>query len=325
LTPTATPNPTGTPGVTPTATPAPTATAAPSATPTATPAPTATPVPTPADLELLNISGRVVTKAGDKVGIGGFIVKGPGFKRFIARAIGPSIRINGQPVPGALQDPILELHDSHGAVIINDNWRSSQETEIQQSGLAPGDDREAAIIRTVPAGQYTAIIRGVGDQTGIGLIEIYDLGGIGTIEHENMGPEGPEGLTTELGNLSVRADVGTEDNVLIDGVILRGGAPKRVLFRSLGPSITSNGVPVPGTLQDPILELHDGNGALMSTNDDWRNATNAAEIQTTGLAPPNDRESAILMTLTAGNYTTIVRGVNRTTGIGLSEAYKLNN
>jgi hypothetical protein len=325
LTPTATPNPTGTPGVTPTPTPGPTATAAPSGTPTATPAPTATPVPTPNDLELLNISGRVVTKAGDKVGIGGFIVKGPGFKRFIARAIGPSIRINGQPIPGALQDPVLELHDSHGATISNDNWRSSQETEIEQSGLAPADDREAAIIRTVPAGNYTAIIRGVGGESGIGLIEIYDLGGIGTIERENMGPEGPEGLTTELGNLSVRADVGTDDNVLIDGVILRGGAPKRVLFRSLGPSITSNAVLLPGTLQDPTLELHDGNGALLSSNDDWRNATNAAEIQTTGLAPPDDRESAILLTLTAGNYTTIVRGVNRTTGIALSEAYKLDN
>jgi hypothetical protein len=335
LTPTATPGitPTATPGGSPTATPMPTATVAPSASPTGTPgatatptvAPTATPAPTPVDLELLNISGRVLTQGGDKVGIGGFIVKGPGFKRFIARAMGPSLRVNGQPVPGALQDPILELHDSNGAVITNDSWRSTQETEIQQSGLAPGDNREAAIIRTVPAGNYTAIIRGAGGQTGIGLIEIYDLGGIGVIERENMGPEHPEGLTTELGNLSVRADVGTDDNVLIDGVILRGGDPKNVLFRALGPSISSNGTPVPGTLQDPTLELHDGNGAIISTNDDWHDAPNAAEIQSSHLAPPNDREPAILMTLSAGNYTTIVRGVNRTTGIGLSEAYKLDN
>jgi hypothetical protein len=252
-------------------------------------------------------------------------VKGPGFKRFIARAIGPSLRVGGQPVPGALQDPILELHDSNGATITNDNWRSSQQTEIEQSGLAPTDDRESAIIRTVPAGNYTAIIRGVGGQTGIGLIEIYDLGGIGTIERENMGPEGPEGLTTELGNLSVRADVGTGDNVLIDGVILRGGNPKRVLFRSLGPSLSVNGAPVPGRLQNPILELRDANGGLIRTNDDWRDATNAGEIQATSLAPPDDREPAILLTLTAGNYTTILRGVNGTTGIGLSEAYKLDN
>ncbi|HKP05276.1 MAG TPA: hypothetical protein VJU77_18150 [Chthoniobacterales bacterium] len=321
--PTATPTATAT--VAPTATPTVTATIAPTATPTATATPSATPVPTPVDLELLNISGRVVTQPGDKVGIGGFIVKGTGFKRFIARALGPSIQINGQPVPGTLQDPILELHDSNGATITNDNWRSTQQAEIQASGLAPTDDRESAIIRTVPAGSYTAIIRGVGGQSGIGLIEIYDLGQVGSVEHENKGPEGPEGFTTELGNLSVRADVQTGDNVLIDGIILRGGNPKRVLFRSLGPSISVGGVPVPGTLQNPVLELRDGNGALLQTNDDWRSATNASEIQTTGLAPPDDREPAILLTLTAGNYTTIVRGVNGTTGIGLSEAYKLDN
>jgi hypothetical protein len=224
-----------------------------------------------------------------------------------------------------LQDPVLELHDSNGATITNDNWRSSQETEIEQSGLAPTDDRESAIIRTVPAGNYTAIIRGAGGGTGIGLVEIYDLGEFRAAEHENMGPEGPEGLTTELGNLSVRADAGVDDNVLIDGVILRGGTPKRVLFRSLGPSIRANGQPVPGTLQNPTLELRDANGVLIRANDDWRDATNASEIQLTGIAPPDDRESAILLSLTAGNYTTILRGVNRTTGIGLSEVYKLDN
>lgn len=129
----------------------------------------------------------------------------------------------------------------------------------------------------------------------------------------------------ELGNLSVRADVRTGDNVLIDGLILRGGNPKRILFRALGPSVKINGAPVPGALQDPTLELHDGNGTLLLSNDNWRDALNSAEIQSTGLAPPDDRESAILMTLTPGNYTTVVRGVNGTTGIGLAEAYKLNN
>ena len=130
---------------------------------------------------------------------------------------------------------------------------------------------------------------------------------------------------SELGNLAVRADVRTDDKVLIDGLILRGGTPKRVLFRALGPSVQVNGAPVTGALQDPTLELHDGNGALLLSNDNWKDAPNAAEIQATGLAPSDDRESAILMTLTPGNYTTIMRGVNRTTGIGLAEAYKLDN
>jgi len=78
-------------------------------------------------------------------------------------------------------------------------------------------------------------------------------------------------------------------------------------------------------LQNPILELHSGNGTLLATNDNWHDAPNAADIQATGLAPTDDRESAILVTLVPGSYTTIVRGVNRTTGIALAEAYKLNN
>jgi hypothetical protein len=115
------------------------------------------------------------------------------------------------------------------------------------------------------------------------------------------------------------------DNVLIDGIILRGGNPKRVLFRALGPSLQANGTPIAGSLQNPFLELHDGNGALLRSNDNWHDAPNAAEIQATGLAPTDDRESAVLITLPPGNYTSILRGVNRTTGIAICEAYKLDN
>jgi hypothetical protein len=278
-------------------------------------------------VELVNISGRVVARTDDKTGIAGFIVKGPGFKRFIARAIGPSMKVNGNAVPGRLMDPILELHDSNGQTLTNDNWRTgAQEAEIQASGLAPSDDKESAIIRTVPAGNYTAIIRGANNTTGIGLIEVYDLGTITLAENEERieAPDAPQ-ATVELGNLSVRADVQTGDNVLIDGIILRGTTPKRVLFRGLGPSVKSNGNPVPGTLQNPTLELRDANGVQLQSNDDWQQAPNAAEIQGTGLAPSDPKESAILMSLTSGNYTTILRGVNGTTGIGLSEAYKLDN
>jgi hypothetical protein len=228
-------------------------------------------------------------------------------------------------VPGTLQDPILELHDSHGAVLTNDNWRSTQEAQIQQSGLAPTDDRESAIIVTVPAGSYTAIIRGTNGSTGIGLIEIYDLGSPGAMKVKEVA-EAAESITaTELGNLSVRADVETDDNVLIDGVIMRGGNPQRVLFRALGPSIQVNGQPVPGALEDPTLEVHDGNGALLGSNDNWRDAANAAEIEASDLAPSDDHESAILMRLDPANYTAIVRGVNRSAGIGLAEAYKLGD
>lgn len=270
---------------------------------------TPTPGPTPPNVQLLNISGRVLAQGGDKVGIGGFIVTGTTSKTVIVRAIGPSMTSGGAPVPGRLDDPKLELRASDGHLIAaNDSWRSTQEQQILQSGLAPSDNREAAIIAALPAGQYTAIISGANNSTGIGLVEIYDL---------------ESTLPGELGNLAVRADVRTGDNVLISGLILGGATPKRVMLRGIGPSLQNqlgNAV-----LQDPILELHDGNGVTMATNDNWGNASNANEIQATGLAPSNPSESAILMPLGPGNYTTILRGVNNTTGIAVSEAYKLNN
>jgi hypothetical protein len=280
---------------------------------------------------LVNISGRVVVQTGNNVGIAGFIVKGSGVKRFIARAIGPSMKVNGVPVPGRLMDPVLELHDSNGQTVSNDNWRTGgQEAEIQASGVAPPDDRESAIIRTVPAGTFTAIITGANNTTGIGLIEIYDLGTVTSAAQEEekaerpAAPDAPEAVV-ELANLSVRANVQTNDNVLFNGLILQGGNPKRVVFRALGPSLQSNGQPVPGTLQDPDLEVRDANGTQLRFNDDWQQAPNAAEIQNAGLAPSNPKESAILLTLQPGTYTSIVRGVNNTTGIALGETYKLDN
>jgi hypothetical protein len=261
-----TPAPTATATATATGTPAPTATATASATATAT----ATPSSTPVNVQLLNISGRVFAQTGDRIGIGGFIISGASpTKKVILRAIGPSMKNGGNPVPGRLADPVLELHASDGHTIrANDNWREGQQTEIQQSGLAPSDDKESAIIAPLPDGSYTAQIAGAANTTGIGLIEIYDL------ESNKAG---------ELGNLAVRADVKTGDNVLINGLILGGGTPKRVVFRAIGPSLQPQ--LGPAVLQDPILELHDANGVTLMTNDDWQQAPNASEIQAAGLAP----------------------------------------
>jgi hypothetical protein len=267
------------------------------------------PTPTPSNVQLLNISGRVLAQGGDKVGIGGFTVSGSTNKTVIIRALGPSLTSGGVAFPGRLVDPKLELRASDNSLIqTNDSWRSDQEQEIQQSGLAPTDNREAAILASLPPGQYTAIISGASNSNGIGLVEIYDL---------------QPALPGELGNLAVRANVQTGDNILISGLILGGSTPKRVLLRAIGPSLQNQlGSSI---LQDPFLELHDANGATTAINDNWQQAPNAAEIQATGLAPTNDKESAVLMPLSAGPYTCVVRGVNNTTGIAVSEAYKLNN
>jgi hypothetical protein len=189
-TPTPTPTATFTPTPTATFTPTPTSTATytPTATPTATRTPTATPTPTPtptptAVARLGNISTRSFVQTGDNVMIGGFIVQGTTPKRVIIRAIGPELGQYG--VPNPLQDPTLELHDGTGALIgTNDNWQTTiiggiithdQVQEIQDSGYAPGDQRESAIIGDLPAGNYTAIVRGVNSTTGVALVEVYDL------------------------------------------------------------------------------------------------------------------------------------------------------
>jgi Domain of unknown function (DUF5122) beta-propeller len=299
--PVSTPSPSPTP---PPSTPTPTPTPTP-ATPTPTPTPTVSPTPTPtpsvAPTTLGNISTRLRVETGDNALIGGFIVTGTQPKRIIVRAIGPSL-----PVAGALADPVLELRDSSGGLIrSNDNWRSDQEAEIIATGIPPSSNLESAIVATVPANNsaYTAIVRGVNNGTGIGLVEAYDL---------------DRTVDSKLANISTRGFVQMRDDVLIGGLIVLGQNPLRVIVRAIGPSL-----PVPGALANPTLELRDGSGALIASNDNWR-SDQEAEIIATGIPPSNDLESAIVRNLTPGNYTAIVRGVNNTTGIALVEAYGLN-
>jgi hypothetical protein len=306
--PTPTPTPTSTPTPTPTATaahsPTPTPTPTLSPIPTATPPPsTPTPTPTAVPGTFGNISTRLRVETGDNVLIGGFIITGTQPKKVIVRAIGPSL---SSFFPGALADPILELRNSSGGLIrSNDNWRSDQEAEIIATTIPPSDDLESAIVATLPANgsNYTAIVRGVNDGTGIGVVEAYDLN---------------QAVDSKLANISTRGLVQTGDNVMIGGLIVLGQNPLRVIVRAIGPSL-----PVPGALSDPTLELRDGNGALLAANDNWR-SDQEAEIIATTIPPSNDLESAIVRNLAPGNYTAIVRGANNATGLAVVEAYNLN-
>jgi hypothetical protein len=272
---------------------------------------------------LSNISTRAFVQTGDNVMIGGFIVQGTEPKRVIIRVIGPELTQYG--VPNALANPTLELHNRTGALIAsNDNWRttiiggiitSDQVRDILRSGYAPGDGRESAIIADLPPGNYTAIVRGVNDSTGVALVEVYDLS---------------SDTNSILGNISTRSFVQTGDNVMIGGFIVQGTAPKRVIVRALGPELTQYGVP--NVLNNPTLELHDSTGRLIARNDDWQHTIigrfigngQVRDIIASGLAPTDGRESAMVVELPAGNYTAIVRGVNNTTGVGLVEVYDLD-
>ena len=254
---------------------------------------------------MVNISTRMRVENGDNVLIGGFIVSGTGSKNIMVRGLGPSL-----PVTAALADPVLELHDASGAIIAqNDNWRTTQQTEIKETALAPTDDREAALIATVNPGNYTAIVRGANKTTGVALVEVYDLDDATS--------------KSRLANISTRGDVLTGDDVMIGGFIVRGDIAKRMVARVRGPSLTLAGTPINGRMQDPMLELHDSEGALLTQNDNWR-STQATEIQASTVAPTDDREPAVVSTLQPGNYTTVVRGAKDTTGIALIEFYDLD-
>ena len=270
-----------------------------------------------------NISTRAFVQTGDNAVIGGFIVQGAERKKVVIRAIGPELTQHG--VPNALANPTLELHDHTGALIAsNDNWGTTiiggiitmnQVAAIRASGYAPSDLRESAMIVNLPPGSYTAIVRGVANMTGVALVEVYDLS------------PAPNSI---LGNISTRSFVQTGDNVMIGGVIVQGTQSRRVILRAIGPELTQYGVP--DILADPTLELHDSTGALIASNDNWQHtiiggiitADQVRDIQNSGHAPTDPRESAIIATLQPGNYTAIVRGVNNTTGVGLVEVYVLH-
>jgi hypothetical protein len=257
----------------------------------------------PGPTVLGNISTRGLVQTGDQVLIGGFIVTGTQSKDVIVRAIGPSILL-----PGVLANPVLALHNSSGAVIAsNDNWRSDQEVAIIATGLAPLNDNESAIVMTLAPGSYTAVVSGAVGGTGVALVEGYDL---------------DQSVDAKLANISTRGFVGTAANVLIGGFILLGDDAATVVVRAIGPSLTDAGVT--NALQDPTLELHDGNGAIIVSNDDWK-TDQESEILATGIAPTNDAESAVVMTLAPGPYTAIVSGKNNTTGVALVEVYQLDN
>jgi hypothetical protein len=255
---------------------------------------------------LANISTRVNVGVNDNVLIGGFIVRGPQPKQLIVRARGPSLTAAG--VTGAMANPMLELYDSTGALVAsNDNWQTGgQASQISASGLAPSNSLESAIIATLPSGDYTAIVRGVNNTTGIALVEVYEL----------------DSTTTRLVNVSTRGPVGVNDAVLIGGIIVSGSLPKQLIVRALGPSLTAAGVT--GAMANPMLELHDSTGALIASNDNWQTGGQASQISASGLAPSNPLESAIIATFAPGNYTAIVKGVNNTTGVGMVEVYDLD-
>jgi hypothetical protein len=256
---------------------------------------------------LLNISTRAAVGTGDNILIAGLILTGSQDKKVILRAKGPSLNSGGTPVSGRIADPTLELHDGNGTLITrNDDWKDSPERDqIEASGFAPSHDKESAILRTLAPGLYTGVLSGKDNSTGIALVEVYDL---------------DTNVDSILANISSRGRVDSGDDVMIGGFIAgnQSGAA-RVLIRGRGPSLEGK---VPGPLADPILELHNANGATIEANDNWKESINRAEIEATGIPPSHDLESAILRPVSPEGYTAVLRGKTGS-GIALVEIFNI--
>lgn len=225
------------------------------------------------------------------------------------RGIGPSLAQFG--IPGFLADPTLELRDTTGFLLApNDNWQDSpdQAAKLTALGLALQHPNESGLVAGLAPGSYTVILAGKNGGTGVGLVEIYDT---------------TPGGGSQLANVSTRGHVQAGDNVMIGGFILGGrSGHTQIAVRGIGPSLAT--FPFPNALEDPTLALHDANGALLISNDDWQSdPAQAAQLSAHGLALSQPKEAGIFVTLPPGIFTAILAGKNGGTGIGLVEIYNL--
>jgi hypothetical protein len=251
--------------------------------------------------------------------IEGFIVQGPAgsIKKIMVRAIGPSLIPFG--ITDALANPTLEIHDSSNAIVAtNDDWKttqlgglitSDQTAAIIASQVAPTDDLESAIIADLAPGDYTAVVRGVANTTGTGVVDAFDLSA---------------SSPARLANIATRGLIQPGDQLMIAGFIVQNGSVQAVI-RAIGPSLSAFGIA--NALPDTTLQLRDVNGAIVVENDNWKvrsdGSSQQAELEATGLQPTNDLEAAFLTTLQPGQYTAQVRGNPETTGIGVVQIYFL--
>jgi plastocyanin len=256
-----------------------------------------------------NISTRLPVQSGDNALIGGLIATGTAAKKVIIRAIGPSLTAFG--VSGALANPTLDLFQGSTLLFSNDDWNeSTQQAQIAASGLSPRNAAESAIVWTLTPGQnYTAVVRGKNGTTGIGVVDAFDL---------------DQAAASKLGNISTRGFVDVDDNIMIAGLIAgpSGGTSLKVLARALGPTLSDFGVA--GAMANPTLDLVNSSGTVIRSNNNWKDdSQQRALIEAAGLAPSHDEEAALVETVAPGDYTVVVRGSGRTTGVALVEAYNI--
>lgn len=272
--------------------------------------------PTGSESRLLNLSSRARVGPGDAAAIAGFVVSGTGAKPVLIRAAGPALAAAPFNLPGALSDPRLELYRGNALIARNTGIATSADRAAiiaasQQIGAfalgAAGLD--SALLATLAPGDYTAIVSSATTQTGVVLVEVYDLAATGG---------------ARLLNLSTRATAGGAENTLIAGLVLGGTVSKRMLFRAVGPGLAQFGVS--GALAQPTLTLFRDNQVLLS-NTNWTTSADAGAITAASASVSafglGTGDSALVATLTPGSYTAQVSGPGTAAGVALIEVYEL--
>ena len=255
---------------------------------------------------MLNVSGRGDVLVGDNVLILGFILEGYETCKLLIRGIGPSL--TGFPAGTTLANPTIQLFNSSNVeLMFNDNWRDTQQLEIQNTGLAPTNNLESAMIVSLPPGAYTVVLNGMGGGMGIGVAEVYDIN-----------PGFPDNDHIRLANGSVRAhaEPGYAQEVL--GVIFFGDGNRDVIFRGIGPSFMTK-----YWLKDPLTRLYEG-GTQIFSNDNWGDLEpwRKNEVIAHNLAPTNSLESAMFVSLGDSNFTVTMEGVpNTSSGRAILEVW----
>ncbi|MBI5771403.1 MAG: arylsulfatase [Verrucomicrobia bacterium] len=278
-----------------------------------------TPVPVSGTARLVNLATRAQIGGAAGTPIAGFVISGSpstgsgpaASKRVLTRAVGPGLAAFG--VTGALADPSLTLVSGATTIATNDNWLAADATTFSSVGafaLTSGG-RDAALVANLAPGAYTAVV-GTGAASGLVLLETYDADATAS--------------SAALVNASTRAFVGTGESVLIPGFVISGSGTVKVLLRAAGPALASFGVT--GTVADPQIALFSSTSTTaLATNDNWSTAANAAAISAAAASagafafPSGSRDAALLVELSAGNYTATVSGVGNTTGTALVEIY----
>ena len=268
------------------------------------------------DQRLANLSTRAQVGTGSNVMITGFVVQEGAPKKVLIRAVGARLAAAPFNISGALADPLLQLYNNDGVLVLgNDNWSGDDLATMNSVGafaLTSGS-RDAALIATLSPGAYTAQVSGVGNTSGVAILEVYDVTG-----------------SARLMNLSTRALVGSGNTTFFSGLsVAPGGGARRVLVRAAGPSLGSLGVG--GALSDPAIAILDQAGRQIANgaNDNWEsagaNALREAFAQA-GAFPfaAGSRDAALVIDLPPGNYTIQASGVGGASGTALVEVYDLS-